>query len=459
MKSIKILILFLIAFTFPAQLNSQELQRKAMLGIRMMDLNDSIAKANHIKINSGIFILSVVPKSTVANIGLEPGAVIIKINDQKIESTRDIAHTVPNLREGDPIKITFVQNGKTIAKSTKAKGRVKETVTNGHVFYEQINFNDHRLRTILMVPEGIEQPPVVYFIQGYTCASTEFSMIQDIAIKKLMDEWVKAGYAVFRVEKAGIGDSDGPKHCMEMGFNEELAIFKQGYKTLQTHKKIDPEQIFIFGHSMGGVVAPILAKEFQPKGVMTYGTLVHSWFEYMQELTRVQGEMFHTPYAEVENDIRTITPFWYEYFVLGKTNTELLENPKHEKMLTDEGTIEAFKAGVFMDRHYTFWQELQQVSLVNTWLDVKSNVLALYGEFDIQALNPNHIKTIAAIVNTNNPGKAQWKIIKKADHAFVQFDSMDENVNTLNSGAYFQAMMKRYHPGIAKTTIEWMKQL
>ncbi|MCB0476651.1 MAG: alpha/beta hydrolase [Crocinitomicaceae bacterium] len=453
----KLLIILLVLFS--ANTFSQELKRRASLGIRMQNMNDSLQKITGYDQNNGAYIDLVLPNSTVDKAGMKPGAVLLQINDQKILNIRDIGPAAGNLRDQDPVKLTYFQNGKTINKTVKAIGRPEEEISEAVMLYDVVELNGLRLRSILATPKGIENPPVVYFIQGYTCSSTEFSMVPDISTMQLYSDWIAAGYAVYRIEKAGVGDSEGDKHCMEMNFTEELEIFRQGYKALQQYPQINKERIFLFGHSMGGVVAPLLAKEFQPFGVMTYGTLINSWFEYMQELTRVQGEMFHTPYAEIEGDIRRVTPFWYEYFILQKSNEELLSNEKIYEMLEEEGTLQDFKNGIFMQRHYTFWQDLQQVSLVNTWLEVKSHVLAIYGEYDIQALNSNHVQTIANIVNTNNPEKGSWAVIEKADHGFVTFNSMDENVQTLNSGNYFQALRTKYNPNIAKESIKWMDGL
>ncbi len=455
MRTIFILTLAIIT----CQLNGQELKRRAALGIRMQNMNDSLKKLTNFKEAGGAYIDLVLPGSTVDQAGMKPGAVLTKINGNKINTIRDIGPAAGTLRDGDPIEISYFQKGKTITKKVKAVGRPHEQIEGADMLYDVVELPGHKLRSILATPKGIENPPVVYFIQGYTCSSTEFAMVPDITSMKLYTDWIKAGYAVYRVEKAGIGDSQSEKHCMEMNFSEELEIFRQAYKSLQKYEQVNTEKIFIFGHSMGGVIAPILAKEFNSFGVMTYGTLIHSWFEYMQELTRVQGEMFNTPYAEVEGDIRRVTPFWYDYYIRGLSKEELLANEKHYKMLEDEGTLEQFKNGVFMDRHYTFWQDLQQVSLVNEWLQVKSHTLAIYGEYDIQALNANHVKSIARIVNSNNPGKGSWKVIKNADHGFVTFNSMEENVQTLNSRGYFQALTSKYNPEVGKTTIDWMNSL
>ncbi|MEZ4938508.1 MAG: alpha/beta hydrolase [Crocinitomicaceae bacterium] len=455
----KKLLILSVLFLFSANIFSQELKRRASLGIRMQDMNDSLQNITGYSKKSGAFVDLVIPNSTVDIAGMKSGAILLKINNIEITTIRDIGLAAGNLREEDPVELTYFQNGKTYIKKVKAVGRPKEKLANAVILYDVVEHKNLKLRSILATPKGVDHPPVVYFIQGYTCASTEFSMMPEISTMQLYADWIDAGYAVYRIEKAGMGDSEGDVDCMEMNFTEELEIFRQGYLALQKYTQINKKRIFIFGHSMGGVVAPLLAKEFQPFGVMTYGTLINTWFEYMQELTRVQGEMFHTPYAEIEEDIRRVTPFWYDYYILQKSNVDLLSNPAYYKMLDQEGTLEDFKKGIFMNRHYTFWQDLQQVSLVNNWLEVNSHVLAIYGEFDIQALNANHVKTIANIVNTKNPGKGSWKIIEDADHGFVSFKSMEENVAALNSGTYFQALMTNYNPNIALETIKWMDSL
>jgi hypothetical protein len=434
------------------------LKRKASLGIALEPLSDSIAKANNLTEISGVYIPQVWPNSTAANLGIEPGDILVGINDQNIRSNQDVFSAISDLRAEDLVTLRYYHKGKLKNEKGKAIPRPIENSDFGEVHYDQVSYNGNRLRSILHLPHGVANPPVIFYIQGYTCQSVEFSMAPDHTVKKLIDDWVKAGFAVYRVEKPGIGDSDCEKGCYELNFREEIETFRQGYMTLQKDLRIDSNNIFLFGHSIGGIIAPVVAAEFQPRGVITYGTLINSWFEYMQELTRVQGEMFRLPYPEIERDIRNATPFWYALLVAKKTPEEILGQKEFYDLLESEGTLETFRAGQFMQRHYTYWSDIQEIELVNEWLEVESKVLALYGEFDIQALNANHIYTIARAVNTNHPGNAEAKIIKGADHGFVRFSTMDENVNTINSNNYGPYLRENYHNGIATTTISWIKK-
>jgi hypothetical protein len=42
---------------------------------------------------------------------------------------------------------------------------------------------------------------------------------------------------------------------------------------------------------MGGVMAPLLASDVSVRGILVYGTITRTWFEYMLENTRRQMEL------------------------------------------------------------------------------------------------------------------------------------------------------------------------
>ena len=449
-------ILFFL--TISLSLNAQELKRKASLGISLQNMTDSIANVHNIEKGKGIYVIKVFPNTTTSHMGMEDGAILTQINGNEINSMNALFTAVSDLHANDKISITFYQKGKWYSKSTKAIGRPLEVLDNANIYYDQVRYSGNNLRSILYTPKGIENPPVVYFLQGYVCQSVELANAPDLTIARLIRDWVQAGYAVYRVEKANMGDSECETGCMEQNFNEEFEGFRQGYLSLQRNPMIDSSNIFLFGHSMGGIIAPLLAKEFAPKGVITYGIIINTWFEYMQEMTRIQGEMFHTPYAEIERDVRKAIPFWYELLMTEKTNTEILENESIKKVLEEDGILEDFKNGYYLNRHYTYWQSLNKISLIDTWLDVNSQVLALYGEYDIEALNANHIKSLSAVVNSKHPGNASYKIIPHADHGFVYFDSMEANINAHLQGEYGLRLRDSYNNQIAEFTILWMNK-
>jgi len=439
-----------------SQAQEDPLKRRASLGIAMQTVTDSIAEARGVSETKGVFISLVVEDGTADLIGLQAHDILLTINDVEVNSIRAVTHEIDKYREGDLLRLKYLRNGRLKNGKAKAMARPMETSEFADVMYGSFSYDGNQIRTIMHYPKNRKKPPVVFYIQGYACQSIDLAYFPDYPTRKLIDDWVKAGYAVYRMEKPGMGDNQCKKGCFNINVEEEVAAFREGYKNLNQLSDIDNQNIFLFGHSIGGIIAPLLASEFDPKGVITYGTVVKSWYEYLLELTRVQGVLFHLSDIEIETNIRNVTPFWYDLLVAQKSNEELLENPETYQMLEDEGTLQSFKDGLFMERHYTYWTSIQNLQMASEWSKVNSHVLALYGEFDIQALNADHIYAIERIVNEKNPEKATAKVIKGADHGFVRFDSFEENVTVLNENAYGDYARSHYHSGVAESTISWM---
>ena len=80
----------------------------------------------------------------------------------------------------------------------------------------------------------------------------------------------------------------------------------------------------------------------------------------------------------------------------------------------------------------------------------------MYGEFDIQAISPKGAKKIAEIVN-NNSGKADFLLVDKADHGFVNFNSMQHNAETLGNGTYMTHARDNYSFLLGKESVKWMQ--
>ncbi len=431
--------------------SAQELKRRGLLGIMMQSVNDSIAQQMNLEDNSGLYLSMVMPGSTFANLGVQQGDVLTSLNGVKVNRPQDVLAITGGLYEGAQIQATYISNNSNKEGSTTLQGRPKETFDNAEVQYGQVNYSGNRLLSILVLPENVENPPVVYFLQGYTCGSIE-TVTDDNPMKKLMMDWLAAGFAVYRVEKPGVGDSQSVKPCSQINFDEELIAFKEGYKDLIANEQIDKDNIFLFGHSMGGVIAPLLEEIHVPKGTIVYGTVGDNWYDYMVDLYTLQPKHFGVSDAQIKENNEVNLPFNRD-FLLKKFNADQIRaNQAYVDFFQNELDFENEQ---YIGRHFDFWQTLADVNIPDAWAKVESNVLALYGEFDIQAINREGVDKIAQIVNSGK-GKAESKVIPKADHGFVNFDSMEENVRTLNNGSYSEHARDNYSVLLGQTTTRWM---
>ena len=448
-KHVRLLIILLLTQNF---LEAQTLKRKGMLGVMMQTLTDSITTQNKVTLKEGVQINSVMPNSTFSNLGIQQGDVLTKLNGNKVTNIQQVLKITGQLFEGDKIEAEYYSNTKKVKRSTKLLARPIETFKNGNVTYGEVAYKDNVLRSILVTPKNIVKAPVVFFLQGYTCGTVE-TTTNDNPAKKLISDWVNAGFAVYRVEKPGVGDSQSKKPCSRISFNEELLAFKEGYKDLLQNKIIDTKNIFMFGHSMGGVIAPLLNEIKSPRGILTYGSIAQNWYDYMVDLYTIQPKHFGVSDAQIKEDNKINLKFNKDLLINKLSGLEILENKAYANFFSANES--SFRQNQYLGRHFDFWQNLADVNIPKAWSKVKTNVLAMHGEFDIQAISPKGAKKIAEIVN-NYGGKADFLLVEKADHGFVNFNSMQHNVQTLNSGAYMSHARDNYSELLGKETVKWM---
>ena len=98
---------------------------------------------------------------------------------------------------------------------------------------------------------------------------------------------------VWRTEKRGVGASEGK--CASMDYDTELADHREALDELTAARDVDPRRIVIFGGSIGGTYAPLLAADEQVAGVMIWGAGATTWAERMLKFERNALELGGTP--------------------------------------------------------------------------------------------------------------------------------------------------------------------
>jgi len=205
---------------------------------------------------------------------------------------------------------------------------------------------------------------------------------------------------------------------------------------------------------MGGVIAPLLNEVKSPRGILTYGSIGNNWYDYMIDLYTIQPKHFGVSDAQIKEDNKVNLKFNKDFLINKLSGPEILENKVYADFFS--ANIRNFRQNQYIGRHFDFWQNLADVNIPKAWTKVKTNVLAMHGEFDIQAINPKGAQKIAEIVNDNG-GKGDFILVKKADHGFVNFNSMQHNSETLGNGTYMNHASNNYNTILSKETIAWME--
>jgi pimeloyl-ACP methyl ester carboxylesterase len=422
-----------------------ELQRKASLGVRMAPAPPG---------TTGVRIAGVLG-GTARTIGLRADDIVTSAGGKPLASAGELAAYAGALRTGDRVEIDALRGGKPIHLRGKAQPKPLETYGDAIVDYGAVPFRGGLLRDILVSPKGVANPPVVYLIQGFSCASIESAEPND-AYRRLGEELVKRGVAYYRVEKPGLGDSAGTPQCVDIDFDTELEAFRDAYKHLIKARGFDPDRIFMFGHSLGGMEAPLLAAETPPRGVAVYGTVFRNWADYHLDIDRYQtffasGTDPVDAAAATERDRDLIRRFYFEK----ESPTEIAAaNPAYGEAMREllgwDGGDHAF------GRNYKYMQAFSALPLAAAWRSTRSNVLAAYGESDIVAIDDRDHKMIAEVADFYRPGTGRFVQIAGTTHGMELVGNRRE---------YREKAMKLgrppngpFNPEIAAVLADWIQQ-
>lgn len=430
---------------------AEALTRRGSLGVRMGPAPEESAAIK------GAYVSEVIAGTTGDAIGLMAGDYIVRVGEEAITTTQDVVGAVSGWRAGEMARVVVTRSDEELTLTGAIAPRPQETSDECRIEYGSVPFDGGQLRTITYLPEKVSVYPTVYMIQGYTCGSIDLYYWPDSPQRQLSLGLVRAGYAVFHVEKPFVGDSDGPVDCYDIDYDYEMQAFDEVYRVLKEYDWVDRENIFLFGHSLGGIAAPILGAEHHPRGIAVYGTVVKSWYEYLVDLYRVQETYFGTDYETVEMQARASIGVLYEFLINKRNPAEFADDPRFEKAF--EENILGWDAATetVLNRHYTFWQGLQDRDLTAAWKNAGCATLAMHGECDIQALNSEGAETIASIVNQYHPGKGEFVLLEGTDHGFAKVPPIREYANMRRSGGYNgRYLSENFNPKVVSELVRWL---
>jgi pimeloyl-ACP methyl ester carboxylesterase len=459
MKKFSNMLVLAALVLMAGSISGQHLRRRANFGFQPIPVNDSIAQARQLKTTTGILVGRVFPHTTFANMGVEAGDVVLSLNDVEMSGFPALQQVGDGMVDGDPMTATVWRKGKAKKLRGKAVARAMEPSTDQYeVIYGETPFDGGYLRTIVNRPRRPGPHPTLYFIPGYTCASVD-ALSPLHPYRKLVDSLAGLDYLIFRVEKPGVGDGPHPCQCAETGFNKELEVFSAGYDALLRTEGVDKDRIFVFGHSMGGVQAPVLAAkgDIEPLGIAVYGTVFQSWYEYILAMLRFQQPRVGDDYLELEDKMQEYTKLFYEHYVLQKPLSEIIRNPEWKAMLERDFALD--DDGNILFRRAFYWREISQHNLTRAWAKTRAHVLSIYGEADFEVFNEFSMSEIARIVNAYHPGHGSFVSLPGTDHSFIHVGSMEKEAELKGSPAYRDYLVKHFDWGIVTTLHEWMQNV
>lgn len=442
MRAKLIITCLLACLCWVARAQTYQLKRKAFVGIMATPDNKQLR------------VDSVLPGSSMQEAGIIKGDRLVTWNGIYIHAPEDYTMLATRLREGDEVKLVLLRQGEELKKTMRAVPRPFEASEQADITYDWVAYKGGWLRAITKRPKGKSNTAAILFIPGYNCGSIE-TFPRDYN-GRIISEWLQAGYTIVEIEKSGNGDSYDCKPCAEADLQTDIETYSKGYEYMQKLPFVDKNNLFIWGHSMGGVIAPELGKIYHPKGIMVFGTVFRPWSEFLLEMHRVQKPLLDSlDYQQTEAFVRTIQKIYYEFFVLKKTPRELYCNPEYKALVVSELEYKAGSNNMW-GRHWRFWQQLDSLNLAESWKLANCPVLVLNGGADYEKCAPIEPVLIEQTVNAAHPGYATRIQVDDLDHFMMTSRNYKEAVENFRNRGFAKG---NFNGRIAAETITWLDRV
>jgi len=404
--SATVMALMLIATMLPEAVAATiDLPRRPFLGIAMQAVDDPGAR---VKVDQ------VIEGSSAALADVRPGDLIVAIDGNGVSDPADMVARVKQRRAGDEIRLDILRDGSALAKSIPLVGLPLEQAGDYETVYDAVLVDGHKRRTIVTRPIGTGPYPAVLFVGGIGCYSMEAPFDNKEVYRQLMGALTRTGFATMRVEKSGMGDSEGPA-CSDVDLDAEISGYRAGLEALANRRDVNPDRLFIVGHSIGGIVGPLVAAKTRVRGLVAMATIGTTWFEYELVNRRRQLKLAGMEPRSIGRQMQLKQWCMHRLLIEKQPRTEILaERPECDV----EMQIPVSDA---------YLQQVASIDLPEIWAKLAStDILLLYGASDYLTSADEH-REIVEVVNAVRPGAATFVEIAGLDHYMTQAPSQAES--------------------------------
>jgi pimeloyl-ACP methyl ester carboxylesterase len=431
------IVLLLILLT--ESLVSQTLPRRVFLGIRMEPLTEDAKSIMGINEVSGVLVNEVFAQSTASNAGWQRGDVMIKLQDKPVSSTAEVFAVLSGQKSGSKFSFELIRDKKLIKGNAVFSSFPEEKYTDISIEYTSSVSPAGPQRIVLSKPVNSEgKLPLIVFIGGIGCYSLDTPFDTSRSEIQLLNQLSRSGFICARLEKPGMGDNARlSTPCEELSFMDESNSYVASIRSLKNRADVDSNAVYIIGHSMGGVFAPLVSQQTKVKGIIAYGTIGSNFIEYLAKTRRTISAALDMNPVETDDFIKEFCACSVYYFV-DKLTTEqaALKKPACRNYLS-----------VFDLRSRAYNDELYAFNYPELWSTFRGKALLLWGENDYIASREDH-EILKQTIDYYKKGSAEFIIVPQADHG-MHITSSFQEAHT-NPGPY--------QSGVSEIVLNWLKK-
>jgi hypothetical protein len=319
----------------------------------------------------GVTVTRVMPDGAAAAAGVATGDIIVSLAGVAVPNVAACLAEVHALHGGQTVRALIVRQGMPLDLTVALKSAPDESDPQVTTSYGAVKIDGALRRTFATTPIGAASPrPAVLFVGGIGCYSLDVATDPQDPYLRLAHDLSRAGFVTMRLEKSGVGDSQGPP-CATVDFASEEYGYAVALTALRADPHVDSQRIYLFGHGVGTIIAARLARTEEVAGIVAAETVGRDWLEY--EL---------------------------------RSGTYPVDAP--------------------------YLRQLAALDLVAPWAVVNAPVLVIYGKSDFVTRETDHAR-IVAIVNQTHGDSATLREIDGMDHLLYRAESPGQYDSQLSS--------------------------
>ncbi len=274
----------------------------------------------------------------------------------------------------------------------------------------------------LTIPNDTNKHPAVMLVAGSGPNHRDSYHAGHRTFKVLADHLTKLGYIVLRSDKRGVYKSSG---SFEDGTLNDLILDTQAaVQYLKSHKRVDPNNIILIGHSEGSLVSIMTTEHEKVQGLVSLAGPGMSVLDIL--LLQDQTEPAAKGATKVETDI--LLKFSQRFYsMVLKTPSSELRKQKVVELYANLKGYEAEVIGKWVNKNNgtlslgsaesdSFYEFLQQNPLP-FWNKFKGKALILNGDKDSQVPAKENVKGIVNAI-TAKGSSVESEVFIGLNHLF-----------------------------------------
>lgn len=283
----------------------------------------------------------------------------------------------------------------------------------------------------ITVPAVDKKHPAVLLITGSGAQNRDEEIEGHKPFAVLADHLTKNGYAVLRIDDRGVGSTTGPTNVTSADYAQDVLA---GIAYLKTRDDIDVKKIGLYGHSEGGLIAPMVANKIKDvnfiilaagPGIKVLDLMTEQNYEMLQKMgiSAAMAEEYLPLYRNIMNALLTAEDKKLAATKINAAINSWKAKTDKQTVTVTTGISDAASQQVFANQFLKLYDSKWMKYFISydpapALQKLRCKVLAINGDKDIQVISKSNLAGIETALKKSKVKSYEIKELKGLNHLF-----------------------------------------